>query len=264
MNRSAFRDSEPGITISYIDLPESDPATAPLVLLHGLGADVATTYGHIASSPFLSPHRRILVDLPGFGESTAPGSWPATIEAHASLIGSLLDHLRLRSCIVVGHSLGGSIAISLASQRPDLVSRLIVAEPNLDPNSGTFSGQIVRFTERAFLERGHSTIVRTLHLEERRNPGSQPSFAETVASADPRVLHRTAVSLRATRSPSFRNQLETLSIPKRFIAGSDCIESLSLFNNSYGIDLITIVGAGHVMMHDDPDAFVRAVSEFLG
>ncbi len=103
-------------------------------------------------------------------------------------------------------------------------------------------------------------IVRALQLEERRNPAPRPSFAETVAAADPRILHRTAVSLREPRLPSFREQLETLSIPKRFIAGGDCIENLSLLDNQHGIDLFTIAGAGHVMMHDDPDAFVRAVS----
>ncbi|MEJ7839842.1 MAG: alpha/beta hydrolase [Thermomicrobiales bacterium] len=263
MNRIIVHNIQPEIDISCFDLPGSDPIAAPLLLLHGLGADAATTYAHIASSPSLSPSRRILVDLAGFGKSHAPDSWSATIEEHASLIAVLLDRLLLRPGVVVGHSLGGSIAISLATQRPDLVSRLIVAEPNLDPNSGTFSGQITRFTERAFLERGHSMIVRALHLEERRNPGSQPSFAETVAAADPRVLHRTAVSLREPRSFSFRNQLETLSIPKRFIAGEDCIENLTLRNNPYRIDLITIAEAGHVMMHDDPDAFVRAVSGFL-
>lgn len=264
MNRAIARETQPNFCIGYLDLPGSDSAKPPLIMLHGLGASAESTFLPIANDTRLRSHRRILIDLPGFGDSNAPDSWHASIEDHATIVFQSLDRLGLRHVSLVGHSMGGSIAIVIASVRPDLVANLIVAEPNLDPNSGTFSGQITRFSERAFIERGRGMILRALKLEELRNQRFQlTSFAESVAQASPVHLHRSAVSLRAERTPTFRAQLRVLTQPRLFIAGGDCIETISGDLPRYDIDLAVIAGAGHVMMHDDPDEFVRVISGFL-
>jgi pimeloyl-ACP methyl ester carboxylesterase len=52
----------------------------------------------------------------------------------------VLDSLGLRRVTVIGHSLGGSVAISLAAQRPDPVGSLVAAEPHLDPGAGMLGG----------------------------------------------------------------------------------------------------------------------------
>lgn len=95
----------------------------PLVLLHGMACcwqwwlEVLPTLGR--------QHRVIAVDLPGFGDSD-PLPAPAEIPQHARVVADLLDHLGLDAATVTGHSMGGLVAIALADEAPDLVSRLVL------------------------------------------------------------------------------------------------------------------------------------------
>ena len=58
------------------------------------------------------------------------------MEDHAETVACILEHENITSAIVVGHSMGGTVAIMLAISRPDLVSKLIVGEGNLVPGGG--------------------------------------------------------------------------------------------------------------------------------
>src|ERR671936_197276 len=92
----------------------------PLLLVHGLGGAAANW---LALAPLLLPGRAMLVpDLPGHGGSEA---LPAaqSLNAYADRLALLLD----RPAAVVGHSLGGAIALRLAIRRPELVSALVLA-----------------------------------------------------------------------------------------------------------------------------------------
>ena len=108
----------------YHDLPGTAPA---LVMLHGLGSSASSWYPRAANHPKLRDHRCLLVDFLGYGYSDRPRSYNYSMESQAENVASLLDHLGLSHCVVIGHSMGGSIAILLADSRPDLVSQLIVA-----------------------------------------------------------------------------------------------------------------------------------------
>src|SRR5438128_7371377 len=68
--------------------------------------------------------RMVALDLPGHGESDpAPA---ASVEAHAAAVADFLCALERGPSVVIGHSLGGSIAIALAARRPDLVRGLVL------------------------------------------------------------------------------------------------------------------------------------------
>ena len=58
------------------------------------------------------------------------------MDTHAETVALILDHENIKSAIVVGHSMGGTVAIMLAISRPDLVSKLIVGEGNIVPGGG--------------------------------------------------------------------------------------------------------------------------------
>jgi pimeloyl-ACP methyl ester carboxylesterase len=82
--------------------------------------------------------------------TNAPDAFGYTLEDHAQSVARVLDHVSLKGSAVFGHSMGGSVAITLAALRPDLVSRLIIAEGNLDPGGGFVSTGIAEQTERGF------------------------------------------------------------------------------------------------------------------
>ncbi len=78
-------------------------------------------------------HRVVAVDLLGFGGSEKPASG-YSMEDQADLVAEALSRLEVEGATVVGHSLGGTVAVALAEQSPDLVARLVIVDqaPNND------------------------------------------------------------------------------------------------------------------------------------
>jgi pimeloyl-ACP methyl ester carboxylesterase len=109
-------------TLAFID---EGPRNAPALLaLHGIP-------GSSRDFRYLAPEvtravRFVRVDLPGFGRSSA---WKEGVRSHEGRLRALLslaDHLGLATFGVLGHSMGGATALSLASRRGDRVNALIL------------------------------------------------------------------------------------------------------------------------------------------
>lgn len=95
----------------------------PMVLLHALGLDWRMWSRVI---PLLAPHYRVIAcDLRGFGEA-AFAPQVRDLAHYAEDVADLLDRLGLSQAQITGLSLGGSIALELALQRPDRVAGLSV------------------------------------------------------------------------------------------------------------------------------------------
>lgn len=97
-----------------------------VLLIHGFGGDVSNWM--LTQSALSSSHHVIAFDLPGHGESTkqvgsgSPKEFAKTVE-------SLIKSLDLPNVHVVGHSLGGAIALELAKSAPELVKTLTLIAP---------------------------------------------------------------------------------------------------------------------------------------
>lgn len=74
------------------------------------------------------------------------------------MIAWLLDRLGRTQCTVIGHSMGGAVAIMLAAKRPDLVGRLVLAESNLDAGGGFASKSVTAVPEHRYVETGHAAL----------------------------------------------------------------------------------------------------------
>src|SRR4051812_12818431 len=94
----------------------------PLVLLHGL-LDDSTGWSRLAHD---TARPCLAVDLPGFGGSDLPTR--PRIDAYADDVAMALGRMRLDGCTLVGHSLGGAVAVAIAD-RTDLVGGLAVLAP---------------------------------------------------------------------------------------------------------------------------------------
>jgi pimeloyl-ACP methyl ester carboxylesterase len=106
---------------------EAGPRDAPpVVLLHGLGATNASllpTLWDLADS-----YRVLAPDLPGHGASAAPyGAYDARF--FARWLAEYLDAVGVDSCVLLGNSLGGRVALEVALLEPDRVSGLILLAP---------------------------------------------------------------------------------------------------------------------------------------
>lgn len=99
-----------------------------LILLHGLFMD-HTTWDAVGDE-LDAEYRVVAPDLPGFGQSEKPpeSRFPYGINAFADAVVDLYAGLELGRAILVGHGLGGAVAITLAARHPELISRLILID----------------------------------------------------------------------------------------------------------------------------------------
>lgn len=163
---------------------------------------------------------------------------------------SVLENRGLTAVDLIGHSLGGSIALVLAERHPSLVGRLIVAEPNLDAWDGDASVVVARQSEAEFVESGYERLIAS----------ADPSWATTLRECSPVALHRTSAGLCTGSEPVMRDILMQLAIPRTFIVGDRSPATPGRAGlESAGVKFVTIPDAGHVMMEDSPEAFAAAV-----
>src|SRR4051812_15211364 len=96
----------------------------PLLLLHGGGSTIQTSFGKII--PLLSKNRQIIaVELQAHGR-THDRDTPLTFEQDADDVAALLDNLHIAKTDILGFSNGGHTAIEIVLRHPDIVNKLIL------------------------------------------------------------------------------------------------------------------------------------------
>lgn len=239
-----------GATVRWTEAPGDEPAR---VFVHGLGGDAATTWSGLA--PRLEPagRRSLLLDLLGHGRSDAPAGFGYTLAEHADTVAAVVDHAVGAPIDVVGHSMGGAVAIVLADRRPDLVRSLLLVEPNLDPGLADRdvpgSRGIASYDEEEFLATGFEEFLGV----------AEEQWVPTLRRTDPRALHRSAVSLVRGTRPTMRRLLVGMEIPRVHVAGDRGIADDETGLPEAGVRCVTVPG-GHVPMVDDLEGLLAALA----
>ena len=100
------------------------PDRPPLVLLHGGGDTIETSFGHLL--PALARTRRVIAfEQQGYGHTADVVDRPFSFEQSADDTAALLAHLRVERADLLGFSNGGTIALQVAMRHPRLVGKLI-------------------------------------------------------------------------------------------------------------------------------------------
>src|SRR5437588_2671110 len=104
----------------------------PVLLIHGYG-DTADGWRRVIPGLLNDGHRVVALDMPPFGRSSMPPR-DKLIDFYSEFFPLLLDELALDHVSVIGHSLGGAVALRLAIDEPDRIDRLgLVAPAGLGP-----------------------------------------------------------------------------------------------------------------------------------
>ncbi len=117
------------MVLAYEDLGRGDP---PLVFVHGLACHRGFWGPQVQH--FASRNRVVLVDLRGHGDSSAPRQ-RYTIRSFADDLAWTVKELGIVAPIVVGHSLGGLVALELAATQPALLRAAALIDSVLVPGS---------------------------------------------------------------------------------------------------------------------------------
>jgi pimeloyl-ACP methyl ester carboxylesterase len=121
----------------------------PMLFIHG--AHIADALQPLVAEPALKRFQRIRYHRRGLGGSTRPvETGPTSVAVQAEDAVRLLDHLGADRAHVVGHSLGGAIALELAAQHPTRVASLALLEPMFPttPAGAAFARALVPLVDR--------------------------------------------------------------------------------------------------------------------
>jgi pimeloyl-ACP methyl ester carboxylesterase len=121
--RGRFIDVD-GARIHYLD----EGAGPTLLLVHGLGGQMHN-FTHSLVGKLRQDFRVVVLDRPGSGYSTRRAGAAATIRVQARTISRFCQALKLGRPLIVGHSLGGAIALGLALNHPEEVAGLALLAP---------------------------------------------------------------------------------------------------------------------------------------
>ena len=209
-------------------------AGPPVVLVHGLTASTDWWRGTTAA---LAGHEVHVVRLPGFRYREA-----------ARWLGDWLEREGLAGATVVGHSMGGTVALALAAERPQLVGRLALIAP-----AGVFATQ----RRRSYL----LPVARSVG----RSPGRLVRAARDAFRVGPIRLWQVASDLLAS---DIASTLRHVEVPTLIVWGADD----RLLPPSLGAvlaaeiprsRLVVLDRCGHVPMLEAPDALHAELRRFL-
>jgi pimeloyl-ACP methyl ester carboxylesterase len=243
-------------------------AGSPLVLLHGLFGR-AGNFGTVQRA-LAAKFRVLALDLRNHGESPH-----AAAMSYAAMADDVLETLRHRvalPCALVGHSMGGKVAMTVALRTPDAVSRLVVADIAPVPYA---------HSNRAYAE---AMAAVPLHAGLTR-AAADAALADAVP--DPAVRGFLLQNLRFSAAPEWLLGLKETAAampqiedwpqledepypgPVLFVAGarSDYIlpESRPAIRALFpGARFVTLKQAGHWVHADNPAGFVGVLEAFLG
>ncbi len=262
----------PMITVQNFRLHYRDQGTRHLptvVLIHGLGCSLRY-WNCVFTAPEFTPCRIIALDLPGFGLSEKPEQYDYHLSSQAEIALTFLNTLHIKEFSLVGHSMGGSIAILMALQQPERIKRLLVIEPNLKASDAHLSREIIQLQESVFISRyqafQQSAIAMVNSWFVNVQQTDLDDYIDELLKTTPISMYRSASSLIETTSDdTLLSQFEQLTLPKHFFVGQESMNVRNIPESFIGSDIHTqiVPGVGHMMMVDNPALFNKTLASAL-
>lgn len=243
---------------------------SPVLYLPGLNVPATWTFLDVATHPSLDGTTGFLLDYFGSGDSDPSPWFPGTLDAQVQVIARVIDSVGCGACTVVGHSMGGSVAIALAAARPDLVARLVVAEANLTPGGGKASARIARQSRRDFVNNGLTQLLDRLRAAALAGDRGASVTYGAWRRAEPRALHNNARAL-VNLPTGFAATFLDLPMPRAFVYGAHTVPTVPAaatadapdpgWLRQHGVTTVVVPGVGHALMVEAPVAFIAALAE---
>ncbi len=234
----------------------------PVVLLHGFPFDHAIWQPII---PFLPPDAwLILPDLRGHGESDAPpGVYSMALLADD--VAAILGYLRVRKAVLVGHSMGGYVALAYARSYPKYLAGLGLVASRADAD--TPEGRAARYKlVDEIPQKGLSILADAMLPKLTSDEGLAAKLRDVILGA--KIDGALGVLQGMAGRPDSSSLLAALKIPRMAIVGGrdkliprEQAERLGAL--APGLELVEIPDAGHMPMMESPESTARAILQLM-
>lgn len=256
-----------GHAIHYVEAGQGDP----VVLIHGWNG---STFGFRYTIPELAQRQRVVaIDLLGYGYSARPADGDYSVGAQAELVRRAMDRLGIARAAVLGHSMGGAIAMRFALDHPERVERLILL------SSATVS-EMTRARKRGLLLRPIMPLLTRAMLSRSMVRRGLRTAVHDPALLTPELVegHYRPLRMKGHARASAKHMLDrTKDIPlepahiraptlilwgehDRWIPIERGRELAQLIPNAR---LYIVRGAGHLLLEEEPEECSRELLKFL-
>jgi pimeloyl-ACP methyl ester carboxylesterase len=253
-----------GIRLHYYRT--GDGTKPPVVLLHGY-TDNGLCWADLAHE-LEKDYDVIMMDCRGHGFSDAPQTGYKTEDYTADAVG-LIEGLKLKKPIIIGHSMGGSIAAEIVLTRPQLIQKAVlidppgVVKPLFDTEAKKKDALLYFQKDIKYL---HNASLNTLLKEAAKR---HPAISEQARQrwADSKVQTKPQIAETVINLPCLRNDFPKFTVPTLILkADADKKtqdEDLAAVKDAPNVTLVHIYGAGHLVHLEKPEASLKELRKFM-
>lgn len=287
-----------GSTLALLSASPAQPAPLPpttviqgniSVQVQGSGTDIILIPGFASSyevwadlaSRLRQNHRLHLVQVAGFAGSPAVSDPDGKVAAPtAEAIAEYICSQHIKAPVIIGHSLGGEVALMLGARHPDQVGRLMIVDalpfytllfdPGATSETATPHAAAMRNAMLAATpEQAEATLLASI-ARLAKTEAVRPSLVAAGISSDRKTLADAMYELMVT---DLRPELGRIRVPVQVVYAYDLLYGVqasnidAMFRNAYvsnpNISFRRIDDGFHFVMLDQPELFAGAVIKFL-
>ena len=209
-------------------------------------------------------HRRIIIlDLRGHGQSDKPlGKY--LITQFSKDLHSLMQNLNVEKAIIVGHSLGGMIALRFTLNHQDMVDKLILVDTTAKPSS-TFRRRLLLSLSKILMDISYNLFLK--RYLSRYSDLEDSDLKEALERLSKTPKHVTKSCFSAIARFDVTSELVNIRVPTLIIHGgkSSTPVILAEYINDHipNAELHIIEGAGHASPKENPGEIWKAIEKFI-
>ncbi len=213
--------------------------------------------------------RIIALDLPGHGQSEVSEE-VQTMDSMAEAIMHMLYHLNIEKCFVVGHSMGGYVALAFLEKYPKMVQGISLFHSS--PFADTDEKKQNRDREIELIKSGKKAQIYNLHTPKTFADENVPRFADQIeklkSSAKKTENNGIIAVLEGMKArPNRAELLKNTLLPVQYIIGAkdnfipmEILEKLELPKNA---DIVILENSGHMGMFEEREQSLEAIKRFV-
>lgn len=226
----------------------------PVVFVHSFAGDVTHWTAQLAH--LRKSRRAVAFDLRGHGQSEPSARNDYAIESLAADLAAVVDALQLECFVLVGHSIGGAVALEYAAQQPQRVAGLVlVGAPGKVPTEQAqqILGALATAYEKTMEDYWQQLLAH-----------AQPQVSATLTADKQRMPRDRSLHLiKATFAYDPLPALRKYPGPKLFVTAPNDDQPFALHKLAPDAPHKTIPGTSHWLQMDKPEEFNRILDEFL-